>query len=331
MQKFWLGTMLVVLMAGLFAGGLVLGLSANEPDVTALRAETAEQRDELDSLQSRLSNQDEQLASVRTELGDVSAERSGLTTALDASRSTVADLEVEQSRLAADLSNVQAQLGRAETSLTTAEERMRLLQVEVLGLNESQRDLGAAMEVLQGIEVLENTKFGVNHGDAQLLLEEAHRAANNSNYGEAAKFFAETSKAFALAKTDAEEITAKAGELAGLVPADANQTFVESHRQYRSTVFAMEAQARTYEAADYLYRIIEEFFAAEEPTRSDRLRWGELADMAEDQFELAMEALDEADTWSPGLWRRTEALRLNTRDWRNLMLGIRFNLIDVQS
>ena len=44
-----------------------------------------------------------------------------------------------------------------------------------------------------------------------------------------------------------------------------------------------------------------------------------------------MEALDEADTWSPGLWRRTEALRLNTRDWRNLMLGIRFNLIDVQS
>ena len=183
MQKFWLGTMLVVLMAGLFAGGLILGLSANEPDVTALRAETAEQQDELDSLQSRLSNQDEQLASVRTELGDVSAERSGLTTALDASRSTVADLEVEQSRLAADLSNVQAQLGRAETSLTTAQERMRLLQVEVLGLNESQRDLGSGDGSAPGDEVLENTKFGVNHGDAQLLLEEAHARPTTATTG----------------------------------------------------------------------------------------------------------------------------------------------------
>ncbi|MDE2802873.1 MAG: hypothetical protein OXK21_08320, partial [Chloroflexota bacterium] len=80
-----------------------------------------------------------------------------------------------------------------------------------------------------------------------------------------------------------------------------------------------------------LYQIIEEFFATDEPTRSDRLRWGDLADKAEDQFELAMEALDEADTWSPGLWRRTEAMRLNTRDWRRLMLGLRFNIIDVRS
>ncbi len=331
MQKFWLWTTLVVLMAGLFAGGVILGLSVNEPDVAALRAETSEQQDELVSQRSRLSDLDAQLAAVRTELGDVSAERTGLTTSLDAARSTVSDLEVEQSRLAADLSNVQTQLGRAESSLETSETRTRNLQVEVLALTESQRDLGAAMEVLQEIEVLENTKFGVNHGDAQLLVEEGYRAANNDNYGEAAKFFAESSKAYQLAKTDAAEITLKAGELAELVPAGLNQTFVESHRQYRSTVFAMEAQARTYEAADYLYQIIEEFVSTDEPGRSDRLRWGELADKAEDQFELAMEALDEADTWSPGLWRRTEALRLNTRDWRNLMLGIRFNIIDVRS
>lgn len=331
MQKFWISTMLVVLMAGLFAGGLILGVAANEPDVAALRAETAEQRDELASLQRRLSTQDAQLAAVRTELGDVSAERSGLTASLHASRSTLVDLDVEQARLAANLSNVQTQLNRAESSLTTAEERTRLLQVEVIGLTGSQRDLGAAMEVLQEIESLENSRFGVNHGDAQLLVEEGHRAANGDNYGEAAKFFAESSKAFQLARTDAAEITVKAEELAELVPADASKTFGESHRQYLSTVFAMEAQARTYEAADYIYRIIEEFFQTERPDTSDRQRWSKLAAMAEDQFELAMVALDEADTWSPGLWRRTEALRLNTRDWRNLLLGIRFNIIDVRS
>ena len=37
MQKVWLWTMLVILMAALFAGGLILGLGTNAPDVTALR------------------------------------------------------------------------------------------------------------------------------------------------------------------------------------------------------------------------------------------------------------------------------------------------------
>lgn len=328
MLKVWLWTMVVVLMAGLFAGGLVLGLSANEPNVAALKAEAAEQKDELASLQTRLSNQDAQLASIQTQLGDVSAERSDLTVALDASRSTVSDLEVDSARLSAELSNAQTQLASAETSLATSELRTRNLQIEVLGLTESQRNLGKAVELLKDLEELNNSKFGPNHGDAMLLVEEGHRAAGNDNFAEAAKFFGESSKAFDLAKTNAAELTTKSEEIADLVPEELNQTFEESHRQARSTVFAMEAQARTYEAADHLYTIIGEWVDTDRPSRSDRARWGELADMAEDQFELAMQALDEADTWSPGLWRRTEALRLNTRDWRNLMVGIRFNIID---
>ena len=331
MQKVFLGTLLVVLMAALFAGGLIIGLGVHGPDVTALRAETSEQKDELVSLQSRLTRQDDQLATLRTELDDVSAERTGLTASLDASRSVVRDLEVQEARLSTDLRNAQTQLERTENSLTSAEERSRNLQVEVLGLTESQRDLKVAVELLEEVQLLTNGEFGPNHGDAQLLVEEGHRAANSDNYGEAAKFFSESSKAFDLAKTNAAELTTKSEELADVVPNDLTPTFVESHRQARSTVFAMEAQARTYEAADYLYTIIDEWVETDRPTRSDRARWRELAAMAEDQFELAMSALDEADTWSPGLWRRTEAIRLNTRDWRNLMLGIRFNIIDAEN
>ena len=330
MQKVWLWTMLAVVMAGLFVGGLVLGLSVNEPNVAALRAETAEQQSELDSLQSRLTSQDAKLASVGARLGDITAERSGLTVALDASRSTVSGLELDTARLSVELDNVQQQLEGAETTLAASEKRTRNLQVEVLGLTESQRDLGTAIGLLKELEELDNAQFGPNHGDAMLLVEEGYRAANNENFTEAAKFFRESSKAYELAKENAEALTAKSGQIAELVPEELNQTFVESHRQARSTVFAMEAQARTYEAADHLYTIIGEWADIEDPTRSDRSRWGELADRAEDQFELAMQALDEADTWSPGLWRRTEALRLNTRDWRNLLLGIRFNLIDVR-
>ena len=331
MQKVWLWTMLVILMAALFAGGLIFGIGSNAPDVTALRAETEEQQQELTSMQSRLSNQDSQLASLNTQLGDVNAERSGLSVSLEASRSTASDLEVDRATLSNELNNVQTQLVSAETSLASTEERAHNLQVRVLGLQESQRDLTAAVGLLSELEDLNNSQYWPNRGDALLLVEEGHRAANQDNFAEAAKFFGESSRAFDLAKANVEELTNKSEELADLVPDDANQVFIDSHRRARSTVFAMEAQARTYEAADQLYRIIGEWFDTEEPTSSDRARWGELADMAEDQFELAMGALDEADTWSPGLWRRTEALRLNTRDWRNLLVGIRFNIIDVTS
>ena len=331
MQKVWLWTMLVILMAALFAGGLILGLGTNAPDVTALRAETEEQGQELTSMQSRLSNQDSQLASLRTEIGDVNAERSGLSVSLEASRSTASDLEVDRATLSNELNNVHTQLVRVESSLASTEERAHNLQVRVLGLQESQRDLTAAVGLLSELEELNNSQYWPNRGDALLLVEEGHRAANQDNFAEAAKFFGESSKAFDLAKANVEELTNKSEELADLVPDDANQVFIDSHRRARSTIFAMEAQARTYEAADHLYKIIDEWYETEQPTSSDRTRWGKLADMAEDQFELAMGALDEADNWSPGLWRRTEALRLNTRDWRNLLVGIRLNLINVTS
>ena len=230
----------------------------------------------------------------------MNAERSGLSVSLEASRSTASDLEVDRATLSNELNNVQTQLVRAETSLASTEERAHNLQVRVLGLQESQRDLTAAVGLLSELEDLNNSQYWPNRGDALLLVEEGHRAANQDNFAEAAKFFGESSRAFDLAKANVEELTNKSEELADLVPDDANQVFVDSHRRARSTVFAMEAQARTYEAADQLYRIIGEWFDTEEPTSSDRARWGELADMAEDQFELAMGALDEADTWSPG-------------------------------
>lgn len=331
MQKVWLWTMALVLLAALFAGGLILGLSVNEPDIAALRAETNEQQAELTSLQARLSSQDGQLAALNRGLGDVSAERSGLSVSLAATRSTVRGLEQDTARLSADLSNVQTRLDQSESLRTDAEGRARSLQLQVLGLTELQQDVTVAIQLLEELEELTNSKFGPNHGDALLLVEEGHRAANSENFDEAAKFFRESSKAFDLAKLNAEEITAKSEAIAGVVPDEFNQTFVKSHRQARSTVFAMEAEARTYEAADHLYTIIDEWFDTENPTSSDRDRWRDLAAKAEDQFELAMGALDEADTWSPGLWRRTEAIRLNTRDWRDLMLGIRVNIINVQS
>lgn len=328
MQKAWLWTLGVLMMAAPFAGGLIVGLGVNEPDVSALRAETEEQQDELASLQSRLSQQDSRLAALHTQLGDVNAERSSLAASLDASRATVRDLEQNTNRLSVDLGNAQTRLARAESSLESTEERNRNLQLEVLEIGQSQRDIGLAFELLSELEELTISKFGPNHGDAQLLVEEGYLAANNGNLSEAAVFFRESSKAYDLAKTYAEEVTVKSREIAELVPEEVNQTFVTSHRQYRSTTFAMEAQARTYEAADHLYTIIGEWENTESPTSADKARWRELANKAEDQFELAMVALDEADTWSPGLWRRTEAFRLNTRDWRNLLRGVRINIID---
>lgn len=328
MQKASLWTLIVLLMAALFAGGLIIGLGANEPDVAALRAETEEQQDELTSLQSRLSQQDSQLATLRTELGDADAERSSLAASLDASRSTVRDLEQNANRMAVDLSNAQTQLDRTKSSLQSTEERNRNLQLEVLAIGQSQRNIGLAFELLSELEEITISKFEPNHGDALLLVEEGYLAANNGNLSEAAVFFRESSKAYDLAKTYAAEVTAKSQEIVELVPEEVNQTFVTSHRQYRSTIFAMEAQARTFEAADHLYTIVSEWEDTESPTSADKARWRDLANQAEDQFELAMVALDEADTWSPGLWRRTEAFRLNTRDWRNLLRGIRINIID---
>ena len=170
MQKVWLWTMLVILMAALFAGGLILGLGTNAPEVTALRTETEEQQQELTSMQSRLSNQDQQLASLNTQIGDVNAERSGLSVSLEASRSTASDLEVDRATLSNELNNVQTQLVRAETSLASTEERAHNLQVRVLGLQESQRDLTAAVGLLSELEELNNSQYWPNRGDALLWL-----------------------------------------------------------------------------------------------------------------------------------------------------------------
>ena len=328
MQKVWVRTLVVLIMAALFAGGLVLGLSVNEPDNAALRAETEEQQRELTSLQSRLTDQDSQIADLSTQLADTNAERSGLTVSLEASRSTARDLEQDAAHMSSELGSIRTQLDRSESALSGTEDRNRKLQLELLEVRELQTDLNQAFDLLSELEELTNTKFGPNHGDALLLVEEGYLAANNRNRKEAAAFFEEASKAFELAKANAEEVTTKSEEIASLVPEDANQTFITSHRNARATVFAMEAQARNYEAAGHLYTILEEWTETDSPSARDKTRWRDLADKAEDQFEMAMSALDGADTWSPGLWRRTEALRLNVRDWRNLLFGIRINIID---
>ena len=328
MPRAWLWTMLVVLMAGLFAGGLIIGLAVNQPGVSALRAETEEQRDELTNLQTRTAEQDSRLALLSAELGDVKAERSSLSVSLEASQSTVRDMQDLSARLSSELRNSQTQLNRSESSLRRAEERNHGLQMEALALLDSQRDLTLAIDVLSDLKEITNTQLGPNHGDALLLIEEGQRAANNNNYREAAAFFSESSRAFELAKSNVEEAARKSEELAGLVPEQLHQTFTASHRQSQSSIFVMEAQARTYEAVDYLYTIISEWTVTKTPSTDDRNRWRSLANMAEDRFEVAMGALDEADTWSLGLWRRTEALRLNVRDWRNLLRSIRFNVID---
>ncbi len=313
----------------LFVAGYLVGFAVYQPDVSSLEAKTEVQGEELASLQSRLSDRDAQLAALITELSDVKAARVGLETSLEASQSFLTEARASSTSATTDLQEAKTSLSNLESTLTQTQGNQADLAEQLSALQSTQKNLDLAISIQSELQELFNAELGPNHGDALLLIQEGLRAVSNTNFGEAATFFDESSKAFALAKGNAEVVSTKSENLITLVPASLNKNFDTSHRQSKSTALALDAQSREYKGASSLYIIIDEWNdldAAGSP--ADIERWRGIAADAEDQLEAAMTKLDEADVWAPGLWRRSEAIRLDIRQWQDLLDSVRAVIIN---
>ena len=329
MSTGWLWGSIITGAVVLFVGGYLVGFAVYQPDVSSLEAETELQKEELASLQSRLSDRDTQLAAVVTELSDEKASRVGLETSLESSRNFLTEARESSESASADLLEARTNLTSLESSLSQAESNQTDLTEQVSTLKSAQDDLDMAITIQSELQTLINDDLGPNHGDALLLIQEGLLAIVNTNFGEAATFFDESSKAFDLAKANAQVAATKSEALLELVPSSLHTTFDTSHRQSKATVLALDAQAREYKGASALYAIIDEWNEVNlEGSAEDIERWRGMAAEAEDLLELAMTKLDEADGWAPGLWRRSEAIRLDVRQWRDLLAGVEAVILD---
>ena len=307
----------------LFISGYLVGVAVYQPDVSSLEAETEIQKEELASLQSRLSDRDAQLAAVVTELSNEIASRVGLETSLESSRSFLTDARASSKSASADLLDTRANLFSLESNLSQAQSDQTELTNQIRSLKGAQADLDMAIIIQSELQALINDDLGPNHGDALLLIQEGLLAVINTNFGEAATFFDESSKAFDAAKDNAKVAAIKSEALLELVPAGLHTTFDTSHRQSKSTVLALDAQSREYKGTSALYTIIDEWNEVDlEGSAEDIERWRAIAAEAEDLLEAAMTKLDEADGWAPDLWRRSEAIRLDIRQWQNFLSGV---------
>ena len=82
MSTGWLWGSMSTVAIVLFIGGYLVGFAVYQPDVSSLEAETEVQKEELASLQGRLSDRDAQLSALITERDDEKASRVGLETSL---------------------------------------------------------------------------------------------------------------------------------------------------------------------------------------------------------------------------------------------------------
>jgi multidrug efflux pump subunit AcrA (membrane-fusion protein) len=329
MSKGWLWGSISAGAIALFISGYLVGFAVYQPDVSSLEAETEIQKEELSSLQSRLSDRDTQLAAVVTELSDEKASRIGLETSLESSRNFLTEARASSESASADLLEARTNLTSLESNLSQAQSDQIELTNQVRTLKGAQDDLDMAITIQSELQALINDDLGPNHGDALLLIQEGLLAVINTNFGEAATFFDESSKAFDTAKDNAQVAVTKSEALLELVPSGLHTTFNTSHRQSKSTVLALDAQSREYKGASALYVIIDEWNEVDlEGSGEDIERWRGMATEAEDLLEAAMTKLDEADGWAPGLWRRSEAIRLDIRQWQDLLSGVEVIILD---
>ncbi|MQG77501.1 MAG: hypothetical protein FI703_09295 [SAR202 cluster bacterium] len=329
MSTGWLWGTISTVAIVLFIGGYLVGFAVYQPDVSSLEAKTEVQQEELTSLQGRLSDRDTQLAALVVERDDEKASRVGLETTLASTQAFLEDARTSSIRASADLLEARASLTSVESTLTQTQGEQADLSEQLTTLQDAQGDLDMAIAIQSELQELYNDELGPNHGDALLLIQEGLLAVTNTNYGEAATFFDESSIAFDLAKDNAKVAATRSESLLELVPSSLHNTFDTSHRQSKSTVLAMDSQSREYKAAAELYIIIDEWNDLDnEGASEDMERWRGIAANAEDLLEEAMTKLDEADEWAPELWRRSEAIRLDIRQWRDLLSGVRSVILE---
>ena len=329
MSKGWLWGSISTLAIVLFASGYLVAVAAYQPDVSSLEAKTEVQREELTSLQRLLSARDDRLAALVTEISDSQAFATGLETSLASTQSFLTEARRASTNASANLLEARADLTSLKATLVQAQTNQTDLTDQIKTLEYKQENLDSAIAIHSELQELYNDDLGPNHGDALLLIQEGQLAVINANYSEASIFFDESSKAFDLAKTNAQLAVAKSEALLEVVPSGLNLIFDTSLRQSKATVLAMAAQSREYKGASALYTIIGEWSDLdEEGAAEDIERWRGIVGDAEELLEEAMAKLDEADGWAPGLWRRSEAIRLDIRQWRDLLAGVEGVILD---
>ena len=325
----WLWGLIITLAIVLFVGGYLMAVAVYQPDVSSLEAKTELQREELSSLQGRLSARDERLAALVTELSDSQASTIGLETSLESTQTFLTEARRVSASASADLREARTDLTSLKATLVQTQSNQTDLTDQVRILKYKQDNLDSAIAIHSELQELYNDELGPSHGDALLLIQEGQLAVINLNYSEAAIFFDESSKAFDLAKINAQLAVDKSEALLEVVPSGLNLIFDTSLRQSKATVLAMAAQSREYKGASALYKIIGEWSDLDEKSEAEDVeRWRGIAADAEELLEDAMTQLDEADGWAPGLWRRSEAIRLDIRQWRDLLTGVGMVILD---
>lgn len=325
----WLWGLIITLAIVLFVGGYLMAVAVYQPDVSSLEAKTELQREELSSLQGRLSARDERLAALVTELSDSQASTIGLETSLESTQTFLTEARRVLASASADLREARTDLTSLKATLVQTQSNQTDLTDQVRILKYKQDNLDSAIAIHSELQELYNDELGPSHGDALLLIQEGQLAVINLNYSEAAIFFDESSKAFDLAKINAQLAVDKSEALLEVVPSGLNLIFDTSLRQSKATVLAMAAQSREYKGASALYKIIGEWSDLDEKSEAEDVeRWRGIAADAEELLEDAMTKLDEADGWAPGLWRRSEAIRLDIRQWRDLLAGVEGVILD---
>ena len=325
----WLWGLISISATVLFVSGYLVAVGIYKPDVSSLEAQTKVQREELSSLQGRLSVHDDRLAALATELSSSQASTVELETSLESTQTFLTEARRSSESALADLQEARSDLSSLKETLEEAQSNKADLSDQVRALENKQGNLDSAIVIHSELQKLYNDELGPNHGDALLLIQEGQLAITNSNYNEAAIFFDESSKAFDLAKINAQMAVDKNENLLELLPSGLHLIIDTSHRQSKATVLAMAAQSREYKGASALYTIIGEWSDLDEKSPAEDIeRWRGIASDAEDLLEEAMTKLDEADGWAPGLWRRSEAIRMDIRQWRDLLAGVEVVILD---
>lgn len=325
----WLWGLISTFAIGLFVSGYLVAVGVYKPDVSSLEAQTQAQREELSSLLGTLSARDDRLAALATELSGSQASSVGLETSLQSTQTFLTETRKVSASASADLRKTKSELSSLKETLEEVRSDEADLRDRVRVLTHKQEDLDSAIAIHSELQKLYNDELGPNHGDALLLIQEGQLAITNSNYNEASIFFDESSKAFDLVKINAQTAVAQNENLLELVPSSLHLIFDTSHRQSKATALAMAAQSREYKGASALYTIIGEWSDLDEKRPSEAIeRWRGIAANAEDLLEEAMTKLDEADGWAPSLWRRSEAIRLDIRQWRDLLAAVEVVILD---
>ena len=329
MSAGWLWGLISTLAIVLFVSGYLVAVGVYKPDVSSLEAKTQVQREELSNLQGRLFARDDRLSILLTELSDSQASIVGLEVSLGSTKTFLGEARKASASASADLQEARTDLTSLKVALEQAQKHRTGLTDQVRELKSGHDNLDSAITIHSELQKLYNDELGPNHGDALLLIQEGQLAVINTNYSEAAIFFDESSKAFDLANINAQMAVDKSEVLLELLPSGLYPIFDTSHRQSKATVLAMAAQSREYKGASALYTIIGEWSDLDEISSSEDIeRWRGIAADAEDFLEEAMTKLDEADGWAPGLWRRSEAIRMDIRQWRDLLAGVEIVILD---